>query len=75
MTFSNNPNNRHDVRDTRTGVSWGLPVGIAVIALLLGFYFLAPRDSTTIATDNTPSATTTTPAPTPAPAPSRPTGS
>lgn len=73
MTFSNDPNldNR---RDTRTGFGWGLPLGIAAIALLLGFYFLGGRDSTTTATDNTPSATTTTPAPTPAPAPSRPSG-
>ena len=75
MTFSNDPNrdNRRDVSDTRTGMSWGLPVGIAVIAVLLGFYFLTPRDSTTTATTTAPN-TTTTPAPAPAPAPSRPTG-
>jgi hypothetical protein len=76
MTFSNDPNldNRRGVRDTRTGFSWGLPLGLAAIALLLGFYFMGPRESTTTATNNAPSTTTTTPAPTPAPAPSRPAG-
>jgi hypothetical protein len=78
MTFPNDPDldSRPPIRDQRPGMSWGLPLGIAVVALLLGLFFMAPRDSNTTATNNPP-VTTTTPLPaptTPAPAPSRPTG-
>ena len=64
MTFPNDPDldSRPPIRDQSPGMSWGLPLGIAVVALLLGLFFLAPRDSSTTATNNPP-VTTTTPGP------------
>ena len=86
MTFHEDPNRRpygdpildRDVNGRkieRTGMGWGIPIGLAALALLLGFFFLGPRERTTTVTTNAP---VTTPAPvkpapaTPSPAPARP---
>jgi hypothetical protein len=76
MTFPNDPNldnhTRTPLRDTRTGMGWGAPLGIAALAIILGFFFLMPTNRTTTTATNSPT-TQTTPAPvTPAPAPARP---
>jgi hypothetical protein len=70
-----NRDNLNRPRVGNTGFGWGVPLGIAAIAIILGFFFLSPRGTTTTAT-NAPTTTQSTPAPapvTPAPAPARPT--
>ena len=77
MTFSDDPNrdDRPRLRDKRAGMSWGLPLAVAAVALLLGFFVLGPRESTNTAANNSPNTTQRIPAPTTAsPAPQRPTG-
>ena len=95
MTFQDDPNRADPVvrtreadplvrtRATGTGMGWGLPLGIAAVALILGMFFFSGDRSTPATNTSAPNAQSTpsarvgttnpTPAPvTPAPTPARP---
>jgi hypothetical protein len=79
MTFPDDPNlnnrTRAPVRDIRPSgfPSWGLPVGLVALLLLLGFIFLMPSTRSSTVSTNEPAVTRPAPVPTPNVTPPTPT--
>ena len=74
MTFQDDPNRPippHPADDPyvrrpveREGMGWGIPLGIAAVALIAGLFFFSPGgERTTTASNNTPTTTQSTSAP------------